>query len=64
MKREMIKWVKDKKIRDEADLNRIGEELDSLESPEVDGYETEEKWERIKQLELGIRKILNDIEER
>jgi len=34
-----------------------------LESPEVDGYETKEKRERIKQLELGRRKILNDIEE-
>lgn len=63
MKREMIEWAKEKKIRDEYDLNRIGKELDSLENSEVDGYETEEKRERIKNLELGRMKFFNGIEE-
>lgn len=43
-----IKWVKDKRIRDEVDLSRFAEELDIMESPEMDGYETVEKRERIK----------------
>jgi len=62
-KKETITWAKEKQIREEADLRGIGEELESLESPEEDGYEIEEKRDRIKILETRRREILNDIEE-
>jgi len=63
MKNETIEWEKAKKIKEEAELSRIGEELDQLGSPEEDGYETIEKRERIKSLETEQRNILNDREE-
>lgn len=62
MKKEIVDWAKGKKLKDEAELTRIGEELDFLEGPEADSYETKEKQENIKKLESRRRRILFDIE--
>jgi len=54
---------KAKKIKDESELSRIEEEHDLLESLEMDGYETKEKREKIKHMEIERSKMINDMEE-
>ena len=45
MKQLTISWAKEKREGEAIDLKQIEESLVFLESPEGDGYETEEKKE-------------------
>jgi len=57
LKKATIEWVRDKKLKEEENLKQIEMELDELECPEADGYETIYKGDRTNMLETH-RKIL------
>lgn len=63
LKLTTISWAREKKLRDEYVLKNIEIELEELECLEGDGYEIEEKKERIKIMEGERRGIPKDIEE-
>lgn len=60
MKQTTIIWVKQKRTREESELKSIEEEMERMESPEGDKYESKKSTEIIKKLELSKRKIFKD----
>eukprot|EP00253_Pinus_taeda_P028145 PITA_28145 len=57
LKKETISWAKDRKLKQNEDLTRINEELQRLESIEVDSYATQDSKEKI----VGLEKLKNQI---
>lgn len=63
LKKATISWAKDRKSKQNEELNRIKEELKILESTEEDGYISQASKDKILQLEKLQNKILLDKEE-
>eukprot|EP00253_Pinus_taeda_P023068 PITA_23068 len=63
LKKATISWAKDRKLKQNEELNRIREELKQMESIEEDGYSSQASKDRILHLEKLQNKILLDKEE-
>eukprot|EP00253_Pinus_taeda_P010417 PITA_10417 len=63
LKKATVIWAKERRLKQNEVLRKIREELELLESPEEDGYQSQSTKDRILQLEKGQNKILLDKEE-
>eukprot|EP00253_Pinus_taeda_P025838 PITA_25838 len=63
LKKATVIWAKERRLNQNEALSKIREELELLESPEEDGYQSQSTKDRILQLEKGQNKILLDKED-